>query len=103
MFQNEASQSHAPTYADYAAAGLAAPIIPTFMKVHDPNEERNRLRAEVERMLSQSDQNEDDDDIALPEMAPGDVENEENELDDDMAYTMGTVEDAYFPYPNKVV
>jgi hypothetical protein len=67
MFDDEYSRPHSPTYADYASAGLAPPIIPTSMTVHDPDEERNRLRAEVERMLSQSDQHEDDDDITLPQ------------------------------------
>ncbi|KAJ6618968.1 hypothetical protein B0H10DRAFT_2371976 [Mycena sp. CBHHK59/15] len=107
MFDCDDGQPPSPTYADYAAAGLAAPIIPTHMQLHDPNEERNRLRAEVERMLSQSEQNADKDDITITAMVNAlhslDLENEEeDELDDDMAYTHVPVGSAYSPYPNKV-
>ncbi|KAJ7906464.1 hypothetical protein B0H13DRAFT_1880530 [Mycena leptocephala] len=103
MFDDEYSRPHSPTYANYASAGLAPPIIPTSMTVHDPDEERNRLRAEVERMLSQSDQHEDDDDITLPQgVTREDIDNGEEELDDDLAYTQGPVDNAYFPYANKI-
>ncbi|KAJ7044426.1 hypothetical protein C8F04DRAFT_1174856 [Mycena alexandri] len=90
--------AHTPTYADYAAAGLTAPIIPSGMELYDPEEQRNRLRAEVERMLAQSEQDDEEDDIALPI----DPEDGEDELDDDMAYTQVPADAAYFPYPNKV-
>ncbi|KAJ6629389.1 hypothetical protein B0H10DRAFT_2160501 [Mycena sp. CBHHK59/15] len=87
-------------------AGLTAPIIPTYMTVHDPDEERNRLRAEVERMLSQSEQSDEEDDITLTDTVNSlkdlDLENEEDEIDDDMSYTSVPLDSAYSPYPNKV-
>ncbi|KAJ6615575.1 hypothetical protein B0H10DRAFT_2164804 [Mycena sp. CBHHK59/15] len=102
MFDCDDGQPPSPTYADYAAAGLAAPIIPTHMQLHDPNEERNRLRAEVEQMLSQSEQNADEDDITITATVNALHSLEEDELDDDMAYTHVPVGSAYSPYPNKV-
>ncbi|KAJ7509389.1 hypothetical protein B0H11DRAFT_1901510 [Mycena galericulata] len=93
MFQAEDDDSWSPSYDDFAAAGLAAPVIPIGMTLLDPHEERNRLRAEVEKILSHSEQNEDEDDITLPEL-----DDLEDELDDDMAYTNVAVDAAYAPY-----
>ncbi|KAJ7509364.1 hypothetical protein B0H11DRAFT_1901490 [Mycena galericulata] len=102
MFQAEDDDSWSPSYDDFAAAGLAAPVIPTGMTLLDPHEERNRLRAEVEKMLSHSEQNEDEDDITLPGMVNGfndlELDDLEDELDDDMAYTNVAVDAAYAPY-----
>ncbi|KAJ7787250.1 hypothetical protein B0H14DRAFT_3580816 [Mycena olivaceomarginata] len=74
MFDGEIDSAWTPTYADYAAAGLRAPIIPTNMELHNPEEERNRFS----------------------------TEDEEDELDDEMAYTHGSAGSNYYPYPNKV-
>ncbi|KAF7339456.1 hypothetical protein MSAN_02159900 [Mycena sanguinolenta] len=103
MFDAEDGYSHSPTYADFEAAGLDVPIVPTYMPLYDPNDEQTRLKVEVEKMLSQSDQNADDNDIALPDTTSlQDIENEEDELDDDLAYTQVPLESAYSPHPNKV-
>lgn len=65
MFQGDDDSAGSPSYDDFAAAGFTAPIIPVDMTVHDPDEERNRLRAEVEKMLAQSEESDDEDDITL--------------------------------------
>ncbi|KAJ6456513.1 hypothetical protein C8R45DRAFT_1056469 [Mycena sanguinolenta] len=101
MFDHEEDDSHTPTYADFEGAGLDAPVIPTFMPLYDPDEERNQLPAAVEKMLSQSDQNADDDDIALPESLQ-DIDDDEEELEDDPVHTLGALDSPYSPYPNKV-
>ncbi|KAF7344773.1 hypothetical protein MVEN_01638300 [Mycena venus] len=106
MFDDDNGRALSPTYADFAAAGLTAPVIPTNMEVCDPDEERNRLRAEVKRILSQSEEDDKDDDIALLDnLGPSALEDsgdDEDELDDDMTYTQCSVNSAYYPYPNKV-
>jgi hypothetical protein len=65
MFDGDGGQAWSPTYADFAAAGLTVPTIPTGIEVHNPDEERIRLQAESERMLSQSEEDEQEEDIAI--------------------------------------
>ncbi|KAJ6573596.1 hypothetical protein B0H10DRAFT_1964004 [Mycena sp. CBHHK59/15] len=98
MFEGDNNRSWSPTYDDYATVRFIAPIIPTYMMAHDPDE-HNRLRAEVEQMISQSEPSDEEENI--PDCS-SDLDDEENEIDDDMAYTNVPVDSAYSLYPNKV-
>ncbi|KAJ6570349.1 hypothetical protein B0H10DRAFT_2168799 [Mycena sp. CBHHK59/15] len=72
--------------------------------VRDPAAERERLRAQVERMLSESEQNEEDD-ITLGETVDAlkdlDLE-DEDEIDEESYFSNIPVDRDYSPYPNKV-
>jgi hypothetical protein len=58
-------RSPSPTWQEYEAAGLNAPVIPSFIPLtaHDRALEQERLRKQVEQLLTQSEESDDDEDL----------------------------------------
>lgn len=119
---NDTGRSPSPGPMDYVAAGLSAPVIPSFITplVHNPSVERERLQEQVERMLAQAEQAQDDDDIALEDTmntfkdlglcmslftqktkTHWALDLEDDEIDEATYFSNIPVDSNYSPYPNK--
>ncbi|KAJ7474227.1 hypothetical protein FB451DRAFT_1351527 [Mycena latifolia] len=107
MYSGDQQRSPSPSWADYEAAGLNAPAIPSFITriIHDPDAERAQLREQVEQMLSRSEESDDEEDElgntinALKDLG---LETEGDEIDAENYFSNIPIDTEYSPYPNKV-
>ncbi|KAJ7752333.1 hypothetical protein B0H16DRAFT_1723687 [Mycena metata] len=107
MYENEPFIQ--PSWAEYEAAGLNAPVIPSFMTrtAHEESLEAERLKEQVAQMLAQfEDGKEEDDDDTLENTINTfkdlDLETEQDEIDPESYFNTIPMSKEYVPYPNKV-
>ncbi|KAJ7756798.1 hypothetical protein DFH07DRAFT_773024 [Mycena maculata] len=99
---NDVQCSPGPGWHEYEAAGLNAPVIPPFItpSADDQALERERLREQVERLLTQSEESDEEDDMLNDTFKDFGFE----ATDDEESYFSSIpIDREYTPYPNKVM
>ncbi|KAJ7694478.1 hypothetical protein B0H14DRAFT_2650976 [Mycena olivaceomarginata] len=102
----EHPRSPSPAWAEYTAAGLHAPSVPSFITtaVHDRGLEHERLKQQVARILVQSEESDDEDnDLSRTVDAFKDLDLEtEDDVEEETLFSNVPVSRDYAPYPDKV-
>ncbi|KAJ7847525.1 hypothetical protein B0H13DRAFT_2255356 [Mycena leptocephala] len=106
MYHDDGGRSPSPGWTDYAAAGLNAPVIPSFMTcaVEDRELEQERLKQQVAQMLAQSEDDDEDDtlDNTINALKDLDLDNEGDEINEETYFSNVPISHDYAPYPDKV-